>query len=171
MSPAVTNYLVARDGAHVYVRVTGLANMKNAPVLDAYLNSELERHAELVCVELGQCGGMDSTFMGLLVGFGTSIGLTGGKLVVVNPGVANLKLLRLLGINEVLPILDGCELPELRFVTLACQADQNQLMRMQLIKRAHENLVALNDTNKTKFSQFLAALDKDLVKHAEPKPD
>ena len=45
MSAPVTAYLVARAGANVFIRSTGLANMKSAPMLDAFLTSEIEQGA------------------------------------------------------------------------------------------------------------------------------
>jgi len=161
---SVSSYLVARHGQVVYVRAVGLANLKNAPVLDAFLGAECDAKVHTVCIDLSACTGMDSTFMGVLVGSSQRVRPHGGKLVVVNPTEGNLKLLRLLGLVDVLPVLQGCELPVLEFVTLKGGAHLNQRERMQLVQRAHQHLIALNDTNKAKFAAFLSALENDLAK-------
>ncbi len=158
------SYLVARHGHVVYVRALGLANMKNAPVLDAFLGAEIDAQVHTVCVDLSACLGMDSTFMGLLVGSSQRIKPMGGKLVIVNPTESNLKLLHMLGISNVLPVLEGCELPVLEFVSLSGNPNLTPLKRMELIKRAHQNLIALNDANKAKFTAFMTALEADLAK-------
>ncbi len=101
MSLAANAYLVARHGHVMYVRATGLSNMKNAMVLEAFLNIEATSEIHTVCVDLSACSGMDSTFMGLLLASSARIRPHGGKLVVVNPTENNLKLLRLLGLADV----------------------------------------------------------------------
>jgi anti-anti-sigma factor len=161
---AASSYLVARHGHVIYVRAVGLANMKNAPVLDAFLGAEVTEQVHTVCIDLSACTGMDSTFMGLLVGSQQRIRPNGGKLVIVNPAEGNLKLLQMLGVADVLPVLEGCELPVLEFVTLGGGANLSQVQRMELVKRAHQNLIALNDANKAKFAAFLQALEADLAK-------
>jgi anti-anti-sigma factor len=161
---AASNYLVARHGHVVYVRAVGLANMKNAPVLDAFLGAEVTEQVHTVCIDLSACTGMDSTFMGLLVGSLQRIRPSGGKLVVVNPTESNLKLLQMLGVADVLPVLEGCELPVLEFVSLSGSPNLSPVQRMELVKRAHQNLIALNEANKAKFATFLQALEADLAK-------
>lgn len=165
---SANHYLVARHGHVVYVRAVGLANMKNAPVLDAFLAAEVDANVHTVCIDLSACGGMDSTFMGLLVGSSQRLRPHGGKLVIVNPTEHGLKLLRLLGLSDVLAVLEGCELPVLEFVTLSGAANLSPLQRMELVKRAHQNLIALNEANKAKFAAFLAALEADLARLGKP---
>ncbi|MBA2480414.1 MAG: STAS domain-containing protein [Planctomycetes bacterium] len=157
-------YLVARNGHVVYVRAVGLANMKNAPILDAFLNAGVAESQQTVCVDLSACTGMDSTFMGLLVGSSQRLRTTGGKLVVVNPTESNLKLLKTLGVFDVVPVLEGCELPALEFVHLKGSANLSTLQRMELIKKAHESLIALNEANRAKFTAFMTSLEADLAK-------
>ena len=159
-----TAYRVARSGQVVYIRPVGLANMKNASVIDAFFQAESLDSIHTACVDLSACTGMDSTFMGMLVGTAGVMSATGGKLVLVNPDSSNLRLLEMLGITEVLPVLQGCELPDLVFVDLDSQANVPMKERMELIRRAHINLVALNDANKEKFSAFLTSLEADLAK-------
>ena len=102
-----SSYQVARLGSTVFVRSVGLANMKNAPMLDAFLREVLGQGVLLVCVDLSCCSGMDSTFMGLLVGFSQDLEQVNGQLVVVNPTEQNLA--RLLDIKRDLSDLAGAE--------------------------------------------------------------
>lgn len=157
-------YQVARNGVHVYVRATGLASMKNAQLLDAFLRAEMDTQVDMVCVDLSSCTGMDSTFMGLLVGTSGQLSGHGGKLVVVNPTDAGHKLLKMLGVTEVIPVVSGCDLPDLTFVELEPQVSIGQVARMDVIRRAHQSLVAINESNRLKFTAFLTALEADLEK-------
>lgn len=163
-------YLVARHGVHVYVRAQGLASMRNAQILDAFLRGELESGADLVCVDLSACTGMDSTFMGLLVGIAGGMAAGGGKLVIINPTEAGLRLLTMLGVTEVVPVVDGCVLPDLAFVELLEGGrGAGSVARMDMVRRAHVSLVAINEANKAKFAAFLAALEADLSRQQRPE--
>ena len=164
MSAPVTAYLVARAGANVFIRSTGLANMKSAPMLDAFLTSEIEQGATTICIDLSACSGMDSTFMGLLVGYAKQLDTSAGRLVIVNPSPGNLRLLQMLGVTLVVPVIEKQDAPDVNFITLTSDPQMSPLTRMELVQRAHQNLIKLTDANQGKFSTFLVALEKDLVK-------
>ncbi|MFW5845841.1 MAG: STAS domain-containing protein, partial [Planctomycetota bacterium] len=138
-------YSAARSGSYVFVRVHGLSNMKAAPILDAFLRTEIADGATEVVVDLSECSGMDSTFMGTLVGFGQNMAERGGRLVVINPGENNLRLLETLGVTTVLPVLEACDpgTDRLVFEPLELENAQSTVERMRMIARAHENLVRL----------------------------
>ena len=164
MSPTASAFLVARAGTTVFIRPTGLANMKNAPMLDAFLATDIDQGATTACIDLSACSGMDSTFMGLLVGYAKQMDGSGGRLVIVNPSPANLRLLQMLGVTLVVPVIEKQNAPDVDFITLASDPQMSPLGRMELVQRAHQNLIKLTDANQGKFSTFLAALEKDLAK-------
>jgi len=160
-------YLVARCDETLYVRVRGLANMQNTPVLDAFLRIENSNGANVACIDLEECGGMDSTFMGTLVGYHHRLSNSGGRLVVVNPGPANQRLLDMLGVSAVLPVLRQQRRPKVDFIRLSSRAAITPAQRAKMMKRAHEHLVDLSEANRGKFSSFLQALDSDLKRIEE----
>jgi len=164
MSPPATAYLVARSGTTVFIRSTGLANMKNAPMLDVFLSTEIEQGATTACIDLSACSGMDSTFMGLLVGYAKQMDVSAGRLVIVNPSPANLRLLQMLGVTLVVPVVEKQDPPDVDFITLASDPQMSPLQRMEMVQRAHQNLIKVTEANEGKFSTFLVALEKDLVK-------
>ncbi len=164
MNP-LASYLVARIKTTVYVRAVGLANMKNAPMLDAFLQEEIRLQATTACVDLSACTGMDSTFMGVMVGCSQQLVRSSGRLVIVNPTEHNFRLLEMLGVSAVLPVIARCALDEgVEFVNLPAAAALSPLQRAELIKRAHQNLVALTESNLAKFTPFLTALEADLAR-------
>lgn len=164
MSAAGASFHVARSGTTVFVRSSGLANMKNAPMLEFFLTTAIEQGATTACIDLNACTGMDSTFMGLLVGTHKSLADQGGKLVVVNPSAANLRLLVMLGVTMVVPVIENQPAPDAEFVIMASEPQMGPVQRMELVQRAHQNLVKLSEANLGKFAAFLTALDKDLAK-------
>lgn len=166
---AVNGFHVARDGVSLYIRAVGLANMKNAPMLDAFFQAEIPSEPGTVCVDLSGCSGMDSTFMGLLVGTSSAIKAKAGRLVVVNPSEICVKLLDMLGISEVIPVVGECVAPQLEFIELGSgQVAIGTLQRMEMIRRAHQALMGVNQANHAKFSVFMTALEADLKKFQAP---
>ena len=161
----VSSYQVARLGSTVFVRSVGLANMKNAPMLDSFLREVIRQGVLLVCVDLSSCSGMDSTFMGLLVGFSQELSEVKGRLVVVNPTEQNQRLLDMLGVSEVLPVVAHSSPGELEFVVIPASPLVSPIQRLEIIQRAHQHLIELNQTNVKKFSAFLEMLEVDLEKH------
>jgi anti-sigma B factor antagonist len=155
-------FAVARSGTTVYVRASGLANMKNAPTLHGFLEAELSQGMRQACIDLGGCLGMDSTFMGMMVEYAKRLEDQNGRLVIVNPGERNLALLAMLGVDEVIRVIEQCSEPAADFTDITCEPSMSTRQRMQLIRSAHENLVRLSESNQSKFAAFLQALNKDL---------
>jgi len=165
MSPQAASYLAARCGQHLYIKARGLANMKGAPTLDAFLAAERSAGGMMIAyMDLSECTGMDSTFMGVLVGNAGTLLQAGGRLVVVNPSPANLRLLNMLGITSVVSVVERCGAPQVEFVALSAVASTGVRDRIQLVHRAHLSLMALGPENESKFSAFVTALEADLAR-------
>lgn len=160
--PPATRYRIARSAAQIYVAVQGLANMKSAPLLATFLDRARSEGVRSAYIDLSGCAGMDSTFMGLLVAQAQSFAEAGGRFVVVKPNDASLKLLRMLGVDEVVTVVAEAEVPTAEYVDLSGDQAVDERARMALVREAHVHLANLNDTNKAKFGAFLQALDADL---------
>jgi anti-anti-sigma factor len=163
-SAPAASYEIARSGTTVVVRAVGLANMKNAPVIDGFLGEVLAGSVTTICIDLSACTGMDSTFMGVLVGRSQQMATQAGRLVIVNPNPNSQRLLSMLGIDQVIPVIAGMPCQDLQFTSLTGRESVPPRERLELIKRAHEDLVALSDANQSKFGAFLQALERDLNK-------
>lgn len=168
MATSNATFAVARAGTTVYVRASGLANMKNAPTLHGFLEAELEQGMRQACLDLAGCLGMDSTFMGLMVEFAKRLADQRGRLVIVNPGEKNHLLLTMLGVDEVIRVIDECAQPAVQYVDLNSEPAMSIRDRMVMIRNAHEHLVKLSAVNQQKFAAFLQALDRDLAKFEGP---
>jgi hypothetical protein len=172
-----TNFEVARAGDAVYVRVTGLGNMGNAPVLKAFIDKMIEEGFRRFVVDLGPCRGIDSTFMGTLLDVATSA-REGAKparkalsesddgepgVLLVNVDDHCRKQLVSVGLDAFLPIAgEKAVLPaglELRALETADVPHQE---RLKLIVKAHQELVAIDQRNEAKFGAFLKDLLADL---------
>lgn len=156
MSKPVT-FRVARSEDSVYVRVTGLGNMNNSATFKDFLDRMEREGFRSFVVDLVDCRGVDSTFMGILLGFRD-------HLVVVNANPHFRKQMESIGLHRVLqiqeqaavpPALELCDLPE---------TETDATTRLRLIMKAHQDLITIDRENEKKFGAFL----KDIAKHLGP---
>lgn len=153
---------VARTKDAVLVGVVGLGNMNNSSTFRAFADRMLAAGFRQFIVDLSDCGGMDSTFMGIL--FSITQPLGGGnpaEVIVVNPGPHHLKLLEAVGLDTILKVKSEATLvPGLSFEILEDTSDP--VVRLQTIREAHENLLRLDRRNEEQFGPFLRALTEEL---------
>src|SRR5688572_4837700 len=90
-------FRVARSGGTVYVRVSGLGNMNNSVTLKAFADQMLSEGYRNFVVDLADCRGVDSTFMGILLEFRSG-------LVVVNANAHCRRQMESIGLHRVLRI-------------------------------------------------------------------
>ena len=167
---AKLSVLVCKDFA--CVKIAGRANFMSSPDFKTLLTGLSQKGYNRFIVDLSECVLMDSTFLGVLAGFGlkTNSGGAPGKcdLELANPNARIFELLENLGV-----------LPLFKVTTLAPQlpADakvsapetisptQEQITRTCL--EAHKILMAVNPDNVARFkdvTQFLAEDLKNLEK-------
>ena len=157
---------VARWDTAVYVRVVGLANFNNSYLFQDFVDEMLGRGYTRFFVDLRDCQGFDSTFMGVMLGvhlYQPQHGSPGAEVVVVNAGPHHRKLLGDLGLDSIISIVEDsvCLPAEVRTERLGEERYEPKA-RIELIRKAHENLVALDESNREKFGPFLEALSREL---------
>ncbi len=115
-----------------------------------------------VAVDLQLCDYMDSTFMGLLVGFHKRFKvLTGRPLTILRPSQECVKLLTGLGILKLMHLVVGDEPPS----PLTWQTVHHaQKASPEIILRAHQNLSELSDENAQKFHTLESILEQQVPK-------
>ena len=160
-------YSIARFEKTAYNRVYGLANLKNAPVLSAFMETEIADGVVGAYMDLSECRGMDSTFMGTMVAVSNKLDSVGGGLVISNPTEHCARLLDMLGVAAVIPVRDDVTTPDVNFVPLDCDVDLSQDKRMSVVKRAHEHLIALSKENESKFRPIIQAFEKEMDEKKE----
>ena len=114
----------------------------------------------LLAVDLSRCDYMDSTFMGLLVGFHKRYKqLAGRALTLLRPSAECLKLLTGLGILALMSVASGPEpaTPE-RWVPI--EARKNPAA--EILLSAHRDLSELSSDNDRKFSALRAVLEQQI---------
>lgn len=162
---------VARCKQCAYVRVSGLGNFNNAGALREWVEGEVHKGARSIVIELADCIGLDSTFMGTMMGFlscplaqdGDTQKLSSSEIrvVIVNASDAAMRAMTSLGLQAVMDIKDkAISVPSVK-LRLLNTGEYTQQQRVRLIREAHENLVELDPANEQVFAPFLDALLKE----------
>jgi len=156
------SYEVAAGRRAVYVRVHGLASMTNCLCVRDVLDRFIRSKRTFVVFDLGDCTGMDSTFMGVIAGVATQdLNDKPVGVAIVNAPPRIVKLLESVGLTELVYVdPDPFETPEVQFHLLEEQATEEE--RLQLIRTAHEHLIAISEENEKIFGPLLRAVEREM---------
>ena len=154
-------YLVDASADPVLVRIEGRACFQNSACLRDFF-AEMRRQGKCRFVlDFQHCQNMDSTFLGVLAGAALELRKLHppGSMVLARVGPHNLELFRNLGLHRLLMIDAGdCQLgPDHGATPLSC-AGRTELEQARVALEAHENLVAVDETNRGKFQDVLSFL-------------
>jgi anti-anti-sigma regulatory factor len=166
----------------VHVRVIGRGTFQNGQPLRRYALEMMERGARQFVVDLGQCQGMDSTFLGVLAGIGLRLAqLPGrGKVQIARISARNMELLQTLGLDRLFTIQPGNETtilsPSCREENLQKLPDSdinelnkplNKLDTADLMLEAHDSLIRADQRNLAKFKDLTQFLRENVAKRNE----
>ncbi len=152
-------------GDTVFVRVLGRGSFKIAAPLKQYLADICAKQpVKLIALDLKECIGMDSTFMGVLAGLSGRLKKNGQRLELINLSDKNANLLSTLGVARILDVYrndHGYDIPEQTAQSLPTdQASKKEMAETAL--QAHENLVEISEENKPRFKRVIELLRKDV---------
>lgn len=162
---------VAIRDQKAYVRVHGRGTFKMGPSLREFGMAALDRGCRCVVLEMSDCAGMDSTFMGTLAGLAVQIGKCGGSVVLQNASEKNKHLISVLGLSPMMKFEDtapGSIVMPSVVENLARQCDKQELTEAMI--EAHEVLIEVAPENIVKFKDVLSFLRDDL-KNASGKKE
>jgi anti-sigma B factor antagonist len=175
MNPPCANLTVLAGERFACVKIAGRANF-NASVNFKTLVSELQQQGyPYIVLELSDCALMDSTFLGVLAGFGlkanaTTAGCVTHAIELRNANERLTELLENLGVLHLFRTTQGA-LPAAETVTTSlpatCEPSRAELTRASL--EAHQTLMDLNPENVARFKDVTKFLAEDWKKlRAEP---
>ncbi len=148
----------------VYVRVVGRGTFQNSQPLRLFALQKIDGGQREFIIDLGQCQGMDSTFLGMLAGIGLRLRQNGelATVHIVNISARNLELLETLGLDRLFTVNSGTcpslaetdyhKLPETDLSQLAHPLDKEETADVML--EAHDNLVRADERNAPKFREL-----------------
>ena len=153
---------VARAGRLVYARVDGLGNFSNALMFEEFCEAELQQGVDGFVIDLSACGGMDSTFMGVMAGLSMHFPPGKSPILVLNASAKNRQLLDDLGLSKLITVRGKPErIPQLEMQALPSDTLPARA-RSERIRKAHEQLGAADERNAEKFGPFLKILKQEL---------
>ena len=156
----------------ICVRVVGRGTFQNCQPLRQFVLERIERGQHEFVVDLGQCQGMDSTFLGVLGGLGLRLQDMGypSAIHVINASPRHAELLQTLGLDRLLDIkaggpvvLEGTDfhpLPDADITQLAHPLTKDEAA--DLILEAHDNLIRVDERNAPRFKELTRTLRQAL---------
>ncbi len=150
-------YMVSVSGDSATMAVVGKASYINCRCVGDFLTTVIEKGCRSVTVDCSQCTGMDSTFLGMVAGAAIRLRKLGGSLSLAGLNERNGELIENLGLGKIVAIIDA--------------PAQNATAQEQLsatnattegILSAHENLVAADSANLSKFEDVITFLKKEM---------
>jgi anti-sigma B factor antagonist len=185
MDATIKGISVNTTGNEVHVRIVGRGTFQNGQPLRRYATEMLARGCEHFFVDLNQCQGMDSTFLGVLAGIGLRLMQSGraGKVHVINVSPRNIELLQTLGLDRlfdvnvvgrdhthhVFPADDTFQmLPDSDLVDATRSLDKRDTANFML--EAHNDLVKADPRNAPKFQDLTRFLQEKVSSPPPPNP-
>ncbi|HOX07910.1 MAG TPA: STAS domain-containing protein [Planctomycetota bacterium] len=145
------------------IRVIGLGNMKVAMGLMDFTQEMLRSGYKQFVFDLSACKGLDSTFMGAMVGLAAAAQEDNGGAAVVNASTDNAELLQIVGADKFLKVAGPYKMEDIETERLDAPPPSSE-RRIELVKKAHENLVVIDQRNEARFGAFLRQLSNELAK-------
>jgi anti-anti-sigma factor len=152
------------------VRIIGRANFTSSIDFKTLLNELRQKGCEHFLLDLSQCRLMDSTFLGVLAGFGLKLCAVqkeprGPALELLNPNARITELLENLGALRLFNISTGPPLAAAGTQTaVPAPADASREEITRACLEAHETLMKINPDNISRFKDVAQFLAEDLKK-------
>lgn len=144
----------------VYIRATGHITASLCTDLRNKVNERIQSQAplSLIAIDLSDCDYMDSTFMGLIVGFHKSIDRIGGKVRIHRASPVCQELLKKIGLDRISEMSDeALRLPP--FMENLIGAEK---ATAEFLLGAHEDLMDLSEENRARFSTLTSVLKSQI---------
>ncbi len=173
MNAPCANLTVLAGQRFACVKITGRANFNVSVNFKTLLNELQQQGYPYIVLELSECALMDSTFLGVLAGFGLKVNAAPGDctaqaIELRNANERLTELLENLGVLHLFRTTHGA-LPasgnETATVPAACQPSHEELTRASL--EAHQTLMDLNPENVARFKDVVKFLSEDLKKQRQ----
>lgn len=166
--------------------MTGAGSKENSADVVRYVEPEIANGKSRVVLDLDQCSGLDSTFMGMLIGISKRLKqIKQGCLHIINAHGRNAQLLRGLGVQYFCSLSEdagpfaktksadacACGSETETFPTSADLVECQEIEHRHLTKSeqtqhcfaAHQELCEVNEANREKFKDVVDLMGKKLM--------
>jgi anti-sigma B factor antagonist len=172
MAPPSAKLLVYVSGHAACVRIVGRANFTSSIDFKILLNGLVQKGFDCFILDLTDCILMDSTFLGVLAGFGLKLfrpqngEATIRPIQLLNPNERISELLENLGVAHLFKTITSQEAPPVEHVADG-QPDGKEHSREEVTRNcleAHKILMEIAPENVSKFKEVAQFLAEDLKK-------
>jgi anti-anti-sigma regulatory factor len=166
MSAPSAKMMVSVGDRSAFVQINGRANFTSSVDFKSLLDQLLQKGFNCFILDLTQCVLMDSTFLGVLAGFGLKFNSPQPDKVdrgiqLFNPNSRIAELLENLGVLHLFKVVEGdCNAPDNAKEVQSTNASREQVTGTCL--DAHKTLMNINPENVTRFKDVTAFLAEDL---------
>jgi len=170
MSTSAARLSVCAGERFACVRIKGRANFTASMDFKTLVNDLLAKGYEFLVLDLSECDLMDSTFLGVLAGFGLKLGPKRGKpgtppMELLNPNPRIVELLDTLGILCLFHVSHGAvTVPPECQEQVAAPGEHTRADVTRACLEAHHTLMELSPENAAKFKDVAQYLAEDLRK-------
>ena len=175
MSAASAKLLVFAGERFACIKIVGRANFSSSIDFKALINELRQRGYNYFVLDLSECALIDSTFLGVLAGFGLKLGPSttdpeARAIELLNPNARITELLENLGVLHLFKLTEGslpapAQAPECAMTP--SNPSKSEVTRACL--EAHQTLMEINPKNVAKFKEVAAFMAEDL-KRLDPPP-
>lgn len=160
-------FLVDAYSDPMCLKIQGRATYLNCGPLNDFFDRVIKKHGTNIVIDFEECTGMDSTFLGLLVGVALELKHVNhkGSICLQHVKGRNLELIKNLGLDRMLSINTEVSINakeennfEMKLKTLGTE----ESVCPEAILKAHQNLVCANSSNLHKFQDVISFLKKQI---------
>jgi anti-anti-sigma regulatory factor len=167
MNSPAAKLLVLTGERFACVKISGRANFTSAIDFRNLISDLRQKDYAYFVLDLSECMLMDSTFLGVLAGFGLK--MSGGQaeperpaIELLNPNSRIVELLENLGVLSLFRVNHGTLNPPKCEEKEATPANPTKEEMKSACREAHETLMAINPNNISKFKEVSQLLAEDL---------
>ncbi len=163
-----TKVLISRDNGEYRIKVEGRANFECSPPLRNFAHSIECQDCRGISIDLSECVGMDSTFMGILAMMGLKTKKCGHTVDIVNADANMKNLLNGLGLQKIFNYVEMSEIEATQKWEDAGKTT-GKTEKAETVLEAHETLMKVDKGNIPKFKTVVDFVRKDLGKEENPE--
>jgi anti-sigma B factor antagonist len=168
MNPAAAKLLVLIGEHFACVKIVGRANFSSSIDFKTLLNELVQKGYRYFVLDMSECQLMDSTFLGVLAGFGLKMGQNGSgtaPMELLNANSRISELLDNLGVIHLFRMTQGpLQVPKDATAVLPQPSCPTQEDLQRACLEAHRLLMELNPENVARFKDVAQFLAEDLKK-------
>ena len=154
---------ITGEGGVYAVKASGRATFECAGPLRELAKKLGAEEFTVLDVDLAECQGMDSTFMGILAMLGLRARKIGASMNIVNANELNRSLLYGLGLKKLFNYTQG-PVAASSASAVAAPAENSRMESAQTVLDAHKTLMEVDDENKKKFGAVVQMVQQDIDK-------